>query len=101
MPERRKLKTILLTTIPEIYIFERISSLLKLKRMFAYCLRFIKSCTTHKQNKFTGNLTPAELEDSLIKLKIVHRQSFSFEINDLQNSHAVFFRRKRGDSSGR
>lgn len=51
----------------QFHIFDKISSLIKLKRVTALCLRFIKNCKL-KQNKETGNLTVDNLNEAMERL---------------------------------
>jgi hypothetical protein len=66
----------------ELDLFERYSSLLKLQRITAYILRFIKNCKLSATDR-TGKpiLTVAEIKSAMIVLiKIVQMQAFSQEI---------------------
>lgn len=88
IPERRKVKLTLLSTIPVVDIFQRFLSVSKLKRGLAYCLRFIRNIRTHQRNKITGVLTPNELEESSSKfIKMVRQNLFHDLINYRVVSH--------------
>ncbi|KAJ8915373.1 hypothetical protein NQ315_008260 [Exocentrus adspersus] len=69
IPEKRN-PLIALSTICDINIFDRYSSLFKLKRVSAYCLYFIKNTTVNKQNKIFGRVNTHEFEESCsVRLK--------------------------------
>lgn len=58
-------------------LFTRFSSLHKLKRVVAYCLRFIQNCKVKCENRQVDELTVVELTNSTNKLvKIAQMQSF-------------------------
>lgn len=90
LPELKKKVVILQTTINENhYIFMKFSSLLKLRRVTALCIRFFNNLK-NKKNKLdlqTGHISVSELNDaneSLIKL--AQKESFNSELNLLNKN---------------
>ncbi|KAH1021776.1 hypothetical protein HUJ04_011260 [Dendroctonus ponderosae] len=66
-------------------IFERFLSLIKLKRVFAYVLRFIRNSRNREQKK-TGQLTVIELENSMICLsKLAQNDCYLDEITIIKS----------------
>ncbi|KAH1020919.1 hypothetical protein HUJ04_010505, partial [Dendroctonus ponderosae] len=69
----------------EAMIYERFSSLIKLKRVFAYVLRFIRN-SRNKEQKETGQLTVIELENSMICLsKLAQNDCYLDEITIIKS----------------
>ena len=67
-------------SISKIIDMKKYSSLLKLLRISAYVLRFIKNCRS--ETKLNGNLTVGEREDALIRwIKCTQVENFDEEIN--------------------
>lgn len=89
IPEQRVIShTTYLEEIPN-FDFSRYSSLIKVQRVFAYCIRFIKGLRS--KNVAVGPLTVAELNNSLIQLvKISQKQSFAKEYHLLKNKRPLF-----------
>lgn len=70
-------------------LFERYSSINKLKRVMVYILRFIFNATHVKERKI-GHLTCEELENSLgYLIKLSQQESFPNEYNQLKNGKAL------------
>ena len=60
------------------------SNLIKLLRITAFTLRFVRNCQKLKI-KFTGPITPAELiQANLLWIREIQRESFATEINNLK-----------------
>ena len=69
-------------------IFDRFSSLNKLIKVFAYCLRFISMCKTHIRT--SGELTKVERTMSLKTLiKLSQQQAFASELNQLRKEKII------------
>ncbi|XP_060518380.1 uncharacterized protein LOC132697105 [Cylas formicarius] len=76
LPELRQ-KTLISTTYEKIIPISRFSSLLKLKRVFAYVHRFINNTRKEKNTRTFGSLTPSELCNSLNHLiRLLQIESF-------------------------
>lgn len=70
-------------------IFKKYSSLCKLKRITALCLRFIHNCKNPK-NKVTGFLKTKELNNAMYTLiKLVQMSEFNSEINALKGNQSL------------
>lgn len=70
--------------------FEKFSSLSKLERIMAYCLRFIHNCKVSKNDRKHGCLNPSEIQSSrLILVKLVQKEAFQGEINSLWVNQSV------------
>jgi hypothetical protein len=66
---------------------EKFSSLIKLKRVTAYCLRFVNNMRRSKEQRQNGPLTLNEITTATNELiKIAQRGSFSEEINQLEQN---------------
>jgi hypothetical protein len=66
---------------------ERFSSLIKLKRVTAYCLRFVNNMRRSKEQRQNGPLTLNEITTATNELiKIAQRGSFSEEMNQLEQN---------------
>lgn len=75
-------------TLHEFDIFNKYSTLTKLQRIFAYCLRFIGNM--RNPSKQHGELTSVELDHSLAKLiQISQAQSFPQDLLDLKRAKSV------------
>lgn len=82
-------KVALITTEQQNTILRRYSSITRLQRVLAYCLRFVNN-SDKKKEKLTGNLSSKELQISLkLILKLVQKEEFSQEIEDLTTSSSV------------
>lgn len=84
LPEKRN--RCLVTSIPHTWFpFERFSNWNKLKRAFAYVLRFVKNCKAKPDSRNLLHLTVDELNESSIKLiKIAQQESFREDYITLQ-----------------
>lgn len=70
------------------------SSYIRMKRVFAYCLRFIHNCR-NKINQLTGSLTVDELKNALHKIiLVVQGESLAEEIQRLQSNLVITSRMK-------
>lgn len=87
--EKRKGLCLTLTVDPVEDLFIKCTnSLTKLKRVVAYCLRFINNLKS--KTKVTGYLTAGEINNALITLsKTAQRHNFQKEIHSLQISSQV------------
>lgn len=89
IPDKRKTETILLITTYDQHIFDKFSSLSKMQRVLAYCLRFCNNCKPNF-SKTHGYLTTNELEKSLlILIRIAQSHSFNLEIRNLQAKKSI------------
>lgn len=80
-------KTILMSNVNNFALFERYSSIVKLRRVTAWILRFAKNCLKGKTDRQHGPLSVAELDYSLTALvRIVQSQAFSADIRNLKSS---------------
>lgn len=85
IPERKALKTLVLTKHETNELFHRFSSFSKLQRVTAYCLRFIYN-TRNKSSKRSESLTLDELNNALnVLTKMCQLESFSEEINRIKH----------------
>jgi hypothetical protein len=70
-------------------VFYKISSFSKLKRIIAYCLRFIDNCK-NKSRRNRGNLNGAEIQNAnKLIVKLVQRVAFPSELSALKNSGTI------------
>lgn len=85
VPELRK--EVILTVVSDQYdILQNYSSLNKLKRIIAYCMRFANV----RKLKRTGVLTVEELEQaSIIVVRLVQQQTFRREIENLKKGKEI------------
>ncbi|XP_071052868.1 uncharacterized protein [Onthophagus taurus] len=85
-----KVNVLKATIIEECVIpFTRFSTLFRLQRVIAYCLRFINNCS-NKSDKRTGSLKCSELNEAQIYLiKCSQRDSFQDEINHLSGKGSL------------
>ncbi|GIY04458.1 DUF1758 domain-containing protein [Caerostris darwini] len=75
-------------------LFQKYSSLSKLKRAAAYCLRFVNNCRNSK-DKVTGFLNTSELTNAInVLIKSVQFIVFNNEINALKINQALSCRSK-------
>jgi hypothetical protein len=87
-PEQRK-HTLCLATINDFEKILRFSSLKRLKRVMAYCLRFLYNARNSKDKK-GGNLTVEETEAALLRcIRRTQEVSYPDELQDLQAGHPV------------
>lgn len=85
VPELKQ-KIVLTTTADSYDILHKYSSFNKLKRIVAYCIRFINL----KKTRQKGTLTVQELEQATISIiKLVQQQAFNKEIEDLRKGKEV------------
>lgn len=87
--EEKAIKIMTTTTEDHAFpLFERCSSYNKLKRVVAYCKRFINNCSRRNNNR--NELTGAELQNAeIIILKLVQGQDFYKEINRLNKAEKI------------
>lgn len=85
LPETKQTK-FFIARHDEIFLLTRYSSLPKLKRVTAYCLRFIHNCKQRiSDNRKTGVLSVSEIKTALQTLiKLSQSYTFAEEINLLQ-----------------
>ncbi|XP_046393727.1 uncharacterized protein LOC124161449 [Ischnura elegans] len=89
IPEQRKKTTVFLTTCKEFDLLHRYSSLDKLLRITAYCLRFFHN-SSRSSVRFTGPLSAQEVNQAMLQLiKVVQRQMFAQEFRELSNDGEV------------
>jgi hypothetical protein len=86
-PEQRK-HNVCLVTINDFEEILRFSSLKRLKRAMAYCLRFIYNARNSKDKK-GGNLTVDETEEALLRCISRTQVSYPDELRDLQAGRPV------------
>ncbi|KAB0799112.1 hypothetical protein PPYR_06992 [Photinus pyralis] len=89
LPETRNTnhKTLSLITITEeLEILKKYSNIIKLQRVLAYSLRFVKNLSTHKNDKLKGELSVDEIKYAMRKLiLVVQAQSFKREVELIKN----------------
>nr|CAH7758019.1 unnamed protein product [Callosobruchus chinensis] len=87
LPELRKtLKVRILDQ--DIIDFERFSSLIRLKRSFAYLARFINNCRKPKSEHLHGNLTTSEINDAFHTLiRVSQVSSFPSDYQRLKDGN--------------
>ncbi|XP_049865132.1 uncharacterized protein LOC126366187 [Pectinophora gossypiella] len=89
LPEIKSLKTTIAEKEHKIIKFENWSNSSKLKRIFAYIIRFINNCKNNS-NKTKGQLTQRELDQSLTYLlKLAQNECFSHEITLINRKHKL------------
>lgn len=85
LEERRSTKTFHIQTNADNELFLRYSSLSKLKRIIAYCLRF-KESTLHPESRITGSLTVTELERAMmILVSLAQQHEFADDMQSLKS----------------
>ncbi|XP_011684966.1 PREDICTED: uncharacterized protein LOC105448210 [Wasmannia auropunctata] len=85
IPERRNVKSVVLASTNSVNpsIIQKFSSLTRLRRVVAYCLRF-KSNSLKSTNRVGGSLTVLELEQAMTAvIKICQANEFSKELDIL------------------
>lgn len=81
LPEFKKESQTFATTVQDSLKFENYSNLTKLERIVAYCLRFRKNCSMHREKRICGPLTAMEIETSFnLLIKISQFESFRTEV---------------------
>ncbi|XP_023289527.1 uncharacterized protein LOC111674257 [Orussus abietinus] len=90
-PEQRQASTVLVTAAKISHpIFEKYSSFFKLIRIVAYLLRFKNNATVAAQDKKLGHLESSEYTGEMNPLlKLVQRESFAKELDELKNHKCV------------
>ncbi|XP_078051680.1 uncharacterized protein LOC144477814 [Augochlora pura] len=84
VPEIRKNTCLLTTTTPPFELLKRYSSIAKLRRIVAYCLRF------KRDNRHKGSLSSNELSTAnQTILRLVQQECFAEEIHDLSQGRRV------------
>jgi hypothetical protein len=68
----------------------RFSKLLRLKRVVAFCRRFVHNCRQPSANRLTSVLTTQELDNGLTCcVKLTQQTCFQHELRDLTHQHEV------------
>ncbi|GBM79586.1 hypothetical protein AVEN_140205-1, partial [Araneus ventricosus] len=87
---KRTSKVIMLNVVDEnfkVEVFQKFSSWNKLKRIVAYCLRFVKNCSLATCQRKRSFLTTAELNEAeKCIVKFIQRDHFSMEVSYLSAS---------------
>ncbi|XP_076284701.1 uncharacterized protein LOC143211125 [Lasioglossum baleicum] len=98
IPETKETTVSLVTTNTSFHLFEKYSNLIRLMRVTAYCLRFIRKVKLHRSTQPIINselkhiplLTASEIEDAkMILLKTSQRQSFAQKIQCLNKEKPI------------
>ncbi|XP_025836105.1 uncharacterized protein LOC112906362 [Agrilus planipennis] len=89
IPEQRKTVLVIKTDVDFDNFFKKFSCFTKLKRVLAYCLRFLNNIRTGN-TKYKGCLTVYELDKAqLVIVKYLQKQHFSDEIAQIQNNKSI------------
>lgn len=90
-PERRTVKQLNFhLASSDSDIFAKYSSITKLQRVTAYCLRFVDNCKLERTKRETSKLTTEELKKALfILIKIVQHQMFQDELSCLKKKRMI------------
>lgn len=89
IPEQKNMSVSVLTISDEYHIVNKYSSIRKLSRVIAYCLRFRKNCLQPKQ-RLDGVLLPIEINYAkTVIIKMVQKNVFSRELQQLQVNQQV------------
>ncbi|XP_046382360.1 uncharacterized protein LOC124153308 [Ischnura elegans] len=89
LPEKRPMATALIA-VEVNQLIQRYSSLSKLQRVTAYCLRFRHNASKSRTERKTGELTAREIEAALTQLiKAAQSEVFFNELHDLQRKNQV------------
>ncbi|GFR03532.1 integrase catalytic domain-containing protein [Trichonephila clavata] len=84
---KRTFNLIMLTVVDATFkaeFFENFSSWIKLKRVVAYCLRFVKNCSLDARKRRKSFLTTAELNEAEKAIvKFIQHDHFSMEVSYL------------------
>ncbi|XP_031358230.1 uncharacterized protein LOC116181919 [Photinus pyralis] len=76
--------TIALTTTEQVQMFQNYSSIVKLKRIIAYCLRFIHNCKPQQQGYKSGPLQLEEVQDATVRiLRACQQEAFPAELQSV------------------
>lgn len=90
IPEFKSKIIIHLVTNVDVEIINKYSSLIKLKKIMAYCLRFINNCKSVEELKITGNITAKEIQSAKkILIKLVQQKEFGKDIKYLMKRKAI------------
>ncbi|KAJ8949874.1 hypothetical protein NQ318_010508, partial [Aromia moschata] len=66
-------------------VLTKFSSLRKIKRVIAYCQRFVRNCRTESKSRATGGLSASELERALlVVVKVIQCEVFEADIKRLE-----------------
>lgn len=85
LPERKVEKRSMVVHQPSLFFFNHYSSLSRLQRIVAYCIRFKYNCLTPPDQRRIGVLTPQELQQSLRRLiSLAQHECFDVEIQTLK-----------------
>lgn len=89
--ERRVVQTYSVTVFqPKESFIDKYSSLKKLIRITAYCIRFKNNCLSSKNTRQCGQLTLIELDNALdVLVKFVQSQNFFKEIHSLNKNKSL------------
>lgn len=83
VPELKKQARNFKIEVIELFPFTRFAKLIRLRRVFGYCLRFLTNIRS--EDRITGPLSASELEHSLhLLVKMAQREVFSEEIESLK-----------------
>lgn len=86
VPEQRS--TVIMSAVVDRDILERFSSFIKMKRVLAYCMRFVKCCLSRKSN--SEDLSPEEIQNSeRCILKLIQRSGFERELRQLSSNRTL------------
>lgn len=90
LPEQKLIKTAMIITRPNFDLFYKFSSLTKLLRIVALCLRFVHNARNKTQDRIIGRLTTQELVNANLHIiKRVQAERFAEELQNLQTKGRV------------
>lgn len=91
LPELRKAAILLnINLVTDSIDFTRYSSLTKLERVIAYCIRFIRNCSKQKIDRTFGCLRATEIKEaSLVLAGLSQKQTFGEEIVALASGNDI------------
>lgn len=90
IPDKRKETRVFTASLLDLSLFTRFSSLYRLKRYVGWCFRFCTNARREVDGRIFGDLTVAELDNSLFGLiKFAQQQMFRDEINQLESKGCV------------
>ena len=93
--EEKKERVLILTTALDFKLLERYSSLNRMIRVTAYCLRFCKNIQCNKDKRRVGNLESAELSEALTRLlRLAQLRDFSSEIKEIKKCREISYKGK-------
>lgn len=95
IPEMKNHCLLATTSIKLSFPFERFSKLIRIKRVMAYCIRFISNARLPIGERVYGHLNVSEIEAAMNKLvQIAQHNVFSNEIVTLKNQHQLQIKNK-------